>query len=87
MSLTKDLFTEINSVRENPNGYAEKILKYIPYFEGKGLKLPGAEAIIQTKEGAEAYEEAANFLKSKSGVEPFIPSKGLFKIKMNIRIK
>ena len=80
MSFSKQLLEEINSVRTNPSSYVEKILKYKDFFNGKVLKIPGEEAGIQTQEGAPAYEEAANFLKEATSVDPFIPSKGLTKI-------
>ena len=80
MSFCKQIFDEINSARKDPNQYAEKVLKYIEYFDGTTLKIPGKDAYINTKEGAEAYKELADFLKSSQGMEPFEPSKGLFKI-------
>jgi hypothetical protein len=80
MSFCKQIFDEINSARKDPNQYAEKVLKYVEYFDGTSLKIPGKTAYISTKEGAEGYKELADFLKSSQGVEPFEPSKGLFKI-------
>ena len=80
MSFSKELLEEINSVRTNPSGYVDKILKYKEYFNEKVLKIPGEDAGIQTHEGAPAYDEAANFLKEAKSVDPFIPSKGLTKI-------
>ena len=80
MSFCKQIFDEINSARKDPNQYAEKVLKYVEYFDGTTLKIPGKDAYISTKEGAEAYKELADFLKSSQGMEPFEPSKGLFKI-------
>ena len=80
MSLSKELIEEIKSVRTNPSSYADKIIKYKEYFDGKILKIPGGGAGIDTLEGAPSYEEAANFLKGATGVDPLIPSKGLTKI-------
>ena len=80
MSFCKQILEEINSVRTNPSGYVDKILKYKDYFEGNILNIPGEEARIQTYEGASAYEEAANFLKTANSTEAFIPSKGLSNI-------
>ena len=80
MSFTKQVVDEINLLRSNPSNYSEKILKYKDYFEGKILKIPGEDAGIMTKEGAQAYEEAANYLKSLSPINELKPSKGLFKV-------
>ena len=77
---SKEILEEINKVRQNPSSYVEKILKYKDYFEGKDLKIPGESARIVTKEGYEAYEEAANFLSQTKYVQELIPSKGLFNI-------
>jgi len=80
MSFCKQIFDEINSARKDPNQYAEKVLKYVDYFDGKTLKIPGKTAYISTKEGAEAFKELGDVLKTSQGMEPFEPSKGLFKI-------
>ena len=79
MSFDKKIVTEINELREDPKKYSEKIAKYITYFEGKTLKIPGRKSGITTHEGARAYEEAVNYLSRKSPVEPLQPSKGLFR--------
>ena len=80
MSFEEELVKEINSFRTNPKEYAKKIKKYISYFNGKLLKLPGNEASIETQEGPAAYEEAIDFLSKQNGIEPFEPSKGLGRI-------
>ena len=80
MDFNKQLLDEINSVRLNPSNYADKVLKYKDYFEGNILKIPGIEAGIQTQEGAAAYKEAANALKSAKYTEALIPSKGMCQI-------
>ena len=41
MSILKQILEEINSVRTNPSGYVDKILKYKDYFKGKILYIPG----------------------------------------------
>ena len=80
MSFLKELVQEINSARTNPSGYAEKIERYKSYFTGKILKIPNAKVNIQTKEGPEAYEECANFLKTAEPVCELTPSKALTKM-------
>ncbi len=77
MSSLRDLLNEINLLRRNPKGYAEKVLKYKSYFDGNILRIPGYKGGIQTEEGPSAYAEAANFLLSSEPVVEMTPSKGL----------
>ena len=75
----KKLLEEINSLRTNPSGYANKVLKLKSNFEGNIFKsLDGVK--IKTEEGAAAYDEAANFLKSAPAVEKLTSSRGLTRI-------
>ena len=76
----EELVTEINSLRTNPKKYARTISKYIGYFKGNLLCLPGSNAGIQTEEGPEAYREAVEFLSQQSRIEALKPSKGLCRI-------
>ncbi len=76
----EELLGEINSLRTNPKKYARTISKYIGYFKGKLLCLPGSNAGIQTEEGADAYREAVDFLSKHSRIEALKPSKGLCRI-------
>lgn len=80
MSFLKELLKEVNTLRENPKGYADKVLRYKSYFSGNILRIPGSKAGIQTEEGPAAYEEAADFLLSAPPVAKMTPSKGLTKI-------
>lgn len=76
----EELLGEINALRTNPKKYARTISKYISYFKGKLLCLPGSNAGIQTEEGPEAYREAVDFLSKHSRIEALKPSKGLCRI-------
>ena len=80
MSFDRELVDEVNNLRSDPKKFADKIKKYLDYFEGKVLKVPGRKAGIQTHEGPKAYEEAINYLSRQSPVEPLSPSKALFRI-------
>ena len=75
----RKLLEEINSLRTNPSGYANKILKLKAHFEGDIYKLDDGTK-IKTQEGAAAYDEAANFLKSAEAVGKLTSSKGLTRI-------
>ena len=74
------LLNEINFLRTEPLKYAEIIAKYINYFQGKLLTVPGHEGGIRTQEGARAYKEAINFLLKQSKKRALDPSKGLCRI-------
>ena len=76
----EELLGEINALRTNPKKYARTISKYINYFKGKLLCLPGSNAGIQTEEGPDAYQEAVDFLYKQSRIEALKPSKGLCRI-------
>lgn len=79
MSFDKQIVEEINKLRTDPKNYAEKVKKYISYFNGRELKIPGRRAGLQTQEGAKAYQEAVDFLLKQSPLMPFEPSRGLFR--------
>ena len=76
----QELVREINSLRTNPKKYARTVAKYVNYFKGKILRLPGSNAGIKTEEGADAYREAADFLSKQPRIEALEPSKGLCRI-------
>jgi hypothetical protein len=76
----EELILEINLLRTNPQMYAIKISKYMKYFKGNLLCLPESNAGIQTEEGAEAFQEAIDFLNKQPTIEPLTTSKGLCRI-------
>ena len=80
MSFDRELLDEVNQLRKDPKKYAEKINKYISYFDGNVLNLPGRKSGIRTHEGPKAYQEAVNYLSRQNPVEPLDPSKGLFRV-------
>jgi hypothetical protein len=76
-----DLVAEINELRTNPKKYAEKLNKYLNYFHGNVLRVPGREKEINTEEGVQAYKEAIHFLTTRQEpLKPYTPSKGLCRI-------
>ena len=83
--IEKDLLKEVNELRTNPKGYAEKIEKNKQYFKDKIYRHPDDKNKVRTEEGAEAYDEAIDFLKNKAvAVEALTPSKVLNKIAIDI---
>jgi hypothetical protein len=80
MSFEEQLVNEINEFRTNPKAYAKKVEKYISYFKGKTMIIPGSKAGMKTEEGAEPFKEAVDVLSKTEPVEPLEPSKGLERI-------
>lgn len=80
MSFQQELLNEMNEFRTNPKAYAKKLEKQLPNFKGKTLVNPIKKVGMQTQEGADAYKEAIDFLKTAEPVEPLEPSKGLARI-------
>ena len=84
--MERDLIKEVNELRKNPAGYAQKLVKSKGYFkkeqhQGKFVwKHPDAERGLLTEEGPAAYDEAINFLKKAKPVGALTASKGLNKI-------
>jgi hypothetical protein len=64
----QEVAEELNEVRTSPQTYMNKILQYTKYFKGNVLHLPGSNVGIRTEEGAAAYEEAADFLSKRKGI-------------------
>ena len=83
--IEKNIIKEVNELRTNPKAYAEKIEKNKQYFKDKIYRHPEDKNGVKTQEGAEAYDEAIDFLKNKAvAVEALTPSKGLNKIALDL---
>ena len=67
---------ELNSARQDPKKYSEKIRSYIKYFKGRILILPNQIGLM-TNEGEEAFKEASEFLLSLYPITKFKYSPGL----------
>ena len=80
MSYAEQLVNEINEFRTNPKEYSKKVEKYIGYFKGKTLMIPGTNTGMKTQEGAEAFKEAVDFISKLDPIEPLEPSKGCSRI-------
>ena len=70
--LKKAVINETNRIRSNPKSYIPILESYIKYFDGNILEKPDTDTGIETQEGAFAYQEAINFLKSQKPIEPLI---------------
>ena len=76
----RQLVEEINELRTNPKKYADKVNKYIPYFDGKVLNIPGRKNGILTQEGDKAFKECVSYLQKQKAVDALDPSKGLLRL-------
>jgi uncharacterized protein YkwD len=63
--LKREVIKETNRIRTNPKSYIPILEEYLKWFDGNILDKPGSEIGIETQEGAFAYHEAINFLKSQ----------------------
>lgn len=76
----KQTVDELNFVRTSPQEYSNRILEYTKYFKGTLLHMPGSNVGIQTKEGANAYKETAEYLENKERINPLQLNYSLYKI-------
>lgn len=78
------LFDEITQLRKNPAEYAETVKKYIDYFDGDILRIPGKSFAMKTREGKHAYEEAVDFLKQQQPLNELLLSQMLNDVAQDI---
>ena len=60
---------EVNLLRTDPAGYADKLEALVPYYEGKMYSPPGAPQARPTTEGVVALQRAIDYLRG-SDVKP-----------------
>ena len=65
--LAKDIFTEHNYLRKNPQSYIEKLERVSSFYRGKYFRHP-MEIPIETYEGIQGIIDAIEFLKNKKPV-------------------
>ena len=76
-STERDLLTEINQARANPQLYASYLEKLKPLFKGKEYDRPGHDPLV-TEEGWSAVEDAIKFLKLARPLPALKLSQGLY---------
>ena len=69
----KEILSEINRVRTNPQGYAQWLEEQRQYYDGIWLNLPG-EKPVRTNKGQKALEEAIATLKDQKPLSPLAVS-------------
>ncbi len=71
------VLAEINLARSNPRLYAGFLREFRREYHGKSYRLPGSRALVQTKEGTRAVDEAIRFLDRQRTLPPLAWSTGL----------
>ena len=74
--IAEEIFREQNEVRKNPQSYIEKLQNSLKYYRDNIL-YKNYEIPIKTSEGAEAVQDAINFLKNQNPVQELIYSKDI----------
>jgi uncharacterized protein YkwD len=72
----RDLLTEINQARANPQVYATYLEKLKPLFKGKSYT-PAGDVSLTTQEGWSAVEDAIKFVRAAKPAAPLSTSDGL----------
>lgn len=65
-ALQVQVLDQINYARQHPREYAEMLRAYREHFRGRVLYLPGDENGVYTNEGADAVDEAIDFLERQA---------------------
>ena len=66
--LAKDIFTEHNYLRKNPQSYIEKLERVSNFYRGKYFRHP-MEIPIETYEGIQGIKDTIEFLKNQKPVK------------------
>ena len=74
--IAEEIFREQNEVRKNPQSYIEKLQNSLKYYRDNIL-YKDYENPIKTSEGAEAVQDAINFLKNQKSVQELVYSKDI----------
>ncbi len=74
--LERDVMREMNLLRTDPQGYAQKLRDFRTLFKGRIYTRPGKTSIM-TQEGLAAVDEAISVLERQSALPPFSLSRGL----------
>lgn len=64
------MLEKINFAREHPQEYADQLRQYRDEFDGHVLYRPGDDSGIVTQEGAQAVDEAIDFLERQAPLPP-----------------
>ena len=68
------IVAEINRARANPAAYAEELRLYRSWFDDRLVRIPGNPALIRTREGVAAVDDAIRFLEAQPPLPPLADS-------------
>ncbi len=74
--LERQVLEELNRVRADPRGYAARLTRQRPHYEGRLLKLPG-QVPLMTSEGVAALDGAVRALRAARAAPTLAPSRGM----------
>jgi uncharacterized protein YkwD len=74
VSFEQQIVAELNSARQHPRFFAERLRSYRRYFRGKIVRYPQKPEGLLTKEGVAAVDEAIGFLERQPVVGPLAPA-------------
>jgi len=76
--LETELLREVNSLRRDPPAYASLIeQERLPHYQADGTLKVDESAIMRTREGRAACEQAIAFLRTSSALPELTPSYGM----------
>jgi uncharacterized protein YkwD len=75
-ALEQDVLGEINLARTDPGIYLSYLKEFKQRYAGKQIRLAG-HAVIHTKEGVRAVDEAYQYLRDRNPMPPLVWSKGM----------
>lgn len=76
-SLERGIIEEHNLVRTDPQAYAEHLREFREYFDGNLIRIPGQAVAVLSREGAQAVDEAIEFLLAAEPAPPLSGSEGM----------
>ncbi len=68
------ILAEINRARANPAAYAGELRLYRSWFEDMVVRIPGSPALLRTREGVAAVDDAIRFLEAQPPLPPLTDS-------------
>jgi uncharacterized protein YkwD len=75
--LARQVLAETNLARSEPGRYAAHLREMRPLYVGKAYRLPGSVAMVLTREGVAALDEAIDFLSRQDPLPALAWSQGL----------
>ena len=75
--LELEVLAELNRARTDPVGYARNLEAMLPWFQGRHLRPPGSNLVIETQEGPSAVREGIRVLRGMRPVPAVTVSRGM----------